>query len=147
MSGITRALRRECKDQESMKLNYENLNCFNNIIEELRIAMRIFTIDLRKINQMNGEDKVNGLCCSYFKFEKNVRDKTEKNCTLTNNRHLLNMMEDYSGDVLDMLCSNVKKDRKSCQRIIWPENLPSDLEKKSITFANAFLVTVGNLGE
>ena len=109
--------------------------------------MKTFTSDLRRVNRMNGENKVNGLCCSYFKFDQNVRRRSETTCSPANNRHLYAIMEDYSGDVLDMLCSNVQKDRRSCDTIKWPDTTRSDLEKHSFTFANAFLVTVGNLGE
>lgn len=147
LSGISRGLRKECRNQESMKSHFENLKCFNSIIQHLRSAMRTFTSDLRRVNRMNGEVKVHGLCCSYFNFDKNVRNASEGTCSEDNKQHLQSIMEDYSGDVLDMLCSNVRKERRTCDSIKWPAATKSDLEKHSFTFANAFLVTVANLGE
>lgn len=124
-----------------------HLKCFNGILDDLRNSMKQYTFDLRRVNRMHPDIKVFGLCCSYFDFDTAIRARTRSACDEQSNRFFSAMQDDYSGDVLDMLCSNAKNKRHSCKSLVWPESVLSDGSKHSLTFVNAFLVTLGNLGE
>ena len=148
MFGINKGIKKNCKDNGTKTIAYQNLGCLNRVGKNMTSAMANVTVDFRLVNFLPSDDKLKGICCSFYKFQSELTRLSNSKCPTKSTAHLEDLMNEFSGEALSLVCSSVPRGTEICQNFTLPHKeykgkLDTTLE--SITFAPSILNALTNL--
>ena len=148
MFGINKGIRKNCKDDETKTIAYQNLACLNRVTSNMTLAMSKVTRDFRFVNFIPGDDKLKGICCSFYKFQSKLSKLSNNKCPSKSTAHMEDLMNEFSGEALSLVCNSIPRESDICQNFILPyKEYETELDStlKSITFVPSILNALTNL--
>lgn len=148
--GVRNNVRDFCKGQSGRVKAIRTSRCVKRLDNNLREMMDDFADDYRLVNLMDIEDKITGICCGYHRFISRLVNQSISVCPSSGVQNLRKYVDNISGDIMSLLCSNFSPDSPQCVSIEdVKKKLASqpELQEKthqSATFIPPLLVAVEN---
>lgn len=147
MYGINKGTKKNCKDDKTKALAYENLGCLNQVLDNLTDVMNTAAAKYRIVNLLPSDIKLNGICCTFYEFQASLKSIGLTKCKNNSVDHLDDLINEFSGEALNLVCSSVTTE--NCKNFTLPpiEKLDGKIDKtvKEITFIPALLKALTNL--
>lgn len=149
--GVRNNVRDFCKGQSGKVKAIRTSRCVKRLNDNLRMIMDDFANDYRAVNLMEIEDKVTGLCCGYHRFMTRLVNQSSSVCTSSGVQNLRKYVDNISGDIMNLFCSNYSSDSPQCAAIAAVNKRVQDEQReqkakreKTATFIPPLLIAVEN---
>lgn len=145
--GINKGIKKNCQNDETKSLAGKNLGCLNKVQEQMVSAMANVTDAFRMINFLPGDSKITALCCSFHKFTSQVTEIGSSECPKSSTDHMDDLINDFSGEALDLVCRGVAKDSETCKNFSFAEELRDKIDStlEQVTFVPSCVSALAQL--
>ena len=146
MYGIRKGLKKNCKDESARRLAGNDLGCLNKVMPAMRSAMSNLTRSLRRVNSLPTDSKINGICCSFYKFQSRIAEIGSSRCGKNTVDHMDDLINDFSGEALDLVCRSVSRSSDICKQLpVISTEKEADSQLQSVTFVPSCIGALARL--
>lgn len=145
MYGIRKGLKKNCKDESARKLAGNDLGCLNKVMPAMRSTMESLTRSLRMINTLPTDSKINGICCSFYKFQRTISEIGSSRCGKNTVDHMDDLINDFSGEALDLVCRSVSRSSDICKQFSLTSSSKENSRLQSVTFVPSCINALSRL--
>ena len=145
--GINKGMKKNCKDDDTKSLAGKNLACLNKVQEQMVSSMANVTEAFRLINFLPGDSKITALCCSFYKFTSEVTEIGLSKCSKSSTDHMHDLINDFSGEALDLVCRGIDKDSDTCKNFSFDDELRDKIDPtlEHVTFVPSCISALAQL--
>lgn len=94
--------------------------------------MENFIDNLRVLPNLPSKNMINGLCCKYHIFSEELLGIAKPICTEPQALYFKAFIDNFSKEVLDLLCTNAAPGSATCREMVYPNKTISD--ERSVSF-------------
>ena len=98
----------------------QRLGCNERNVTYSNEQMALLISRFRQIPSMDTALKLPTVCCMYYRFETAITDISEQVCSKSDVDYYLTFVNNFSSDVLDLLCAQTKRDSNYCKTVKLP---------------------------
>ncbi|XP_054160414.1 uncharacterized protein LOC128958561 [Oppia nitens] len=121
VSGVTKANKPMCSTDATKRTFLKHSKCGNINIEDKHKCMDVFVGDLRRTETEDKDKKIPYFCCNFWHFKDCIRKSftsvDTNRCPKESIDAILNLINGYSNDALDLLCGEYDDGSAKCRQL------------------------------